>query len=91
MVGFAVQIAKVKFDKDSASYLSKVTNFEPSSTFTRASEQLIDLEKAKDNELERLGLELRTQLQRLRIWVDKLGLIVEITRLDKDHNLRDTV
>ena len=66
MVGFCCANCKGKFDKDSASYRSKITNFEPSSTFTRVSEQLIDLEKAKDNELEKLGLELRNTTSEIK-------------------------
>ena len=66
MIGFCCANCKGKFDKDSSSYRSKISNFKPSASFAKASDQLMTLEEAKNLELEKLGLELRNTTSELK-------------------------
>lgn len=58
-VGFCCDKCKTKFDKDEASYRSKITSFEPAKKFTTIQSTLKSIQDKKDQELEDVGAKLK--------------------------------
>ena len=60
MVGLCCDNCKSKFEKDPSSYRSKIANFEASKEFQDIQTELKIKRQNKDQELEKVGTELRT-------------------------------
>ena len=59
MVGLCCDKCKSKFEKDPSSYRSKIANFEASKEFQDIQTVIKNKEANKDQELEKIGAELR--------------------------------
>ena len=59
LVGFCCKNCKGKFDKDSSSFRSKITNFAPSENYQSKSSALLEAKKAMDQKVQNSGEKLR--------------------------------
>ena len=73
-IGFCCDKCKTKFDKDGASYRSKITNFEPAKKFTTIQSTLKSTQDKKDQELEDVGAKLRAVSLKLKSMGPEINL-----------------
>ena len=74
MIGLCCDNCKSKFIKDPSSYRSKIANFEPSKEFKDIQQELKDEELKKDQELEKIGTNLRDVTKRLNSMGPEINL-----------------